>query len=213
MLFRSGGQRIDLLGVKKADLPRVWADLDMPSGHAYAKALRTVKTCVGSEWCRFGVQDSTQMGIDLERTFAKMYAPHKVKLAVSGCPRNCAESGIKDVGVIGVDSGWEIYVAGNGGIKTEVAQFLCKVKTAGEVLEYSGAFLQVYREEARYLDRTVHWVARVGLDYVKQRVVEDAAGRKALYGRLLYALQGETDPWADRAQGKVAAREYEELTV
>ena len=209
----TGGQRIDLLGVKKADLPKVWADLDMPSGHAYAKALRTVKTCVGSEWCRFGVQDSTQMGIDLERTFAKMYAPHKVKLAVSGCPRNCAESGIKDVGVIGVDSGWEIYVAGNGGIKTEVAQFLCKVKTAGEVLEYSGAFLQVYREEARYLDRTVHWVARVGLDYVKQRVVEDAAGRKALYGRLLYALQGETDPWADRAQGKVAAREYEELTV
>ena len=208
----TGGQRIDLLGVKKADLPKVWADLAMPSGHAYAKALRTVKTCVGSEWCRFGVQDSTQMGIDLERTFARMYAPHKVKLAVSGCPRNCAESGIKDVGVIGVDSGWEIYVAGNGGIKTEVAQFLCKVKTADEVLEYTGAFLQVYREEARYLDRTVHWVARVGLDYVKQRVIEDAAGRKALYGRLLYALQGEKDPWQERAQG-AAKHEFEALTV
>jgi nitrite reductase (NADH) large subunit len=208
----TGGQRIDLLGVKKVDLPRVWADLAMPSGHAYAKALRTVKTCVGSEWCRFGVQDSTQMGIDLERAFAKMYAPHKVKLAVSGCPRNCAESGIKDVGVIGVDSGWEIYVAGNGGIKTEVAQFLCKVKTAEEVLEYTGAFLQVYREEARYLDRTVHWVARVGLEYVKQRVLEDAEGRKALYARLLYALQDEKDPWQQRAAG-AARHEFEALTV
>jgi NAD(P)H-nitrite reductase large subunit len=135
----TGGQRIDLLGVKKQDLPAVWKDLDMPSGHAYAKALRTVKTCVGSEWCRFGVQDSTQMGIDLEQAFWKIYAPHKVKLAVSGCPRNCAESGIKDIGVIGVESGWEIYVAGNGGIKAEVAQFLCKLKTREEVLEYAGA--------------------------------------------------------------------------
>ena len=212
MVKVTGGQRIDLLGVKKADLPKVWADLAMPSGHAYAKALRTVKTCVGSEWCRFGVQDSTQMGIDLERRFAKMYAPHKVKLAVSGCPRNCAESGIKDVGVIGVDSGWEIYVAGNGGIKTEAAQFLCKVKTAEEVLEYSGAFLQVYREEARYLDHTVHWVARVGLDYVKQRVIEDAEGRKALFARLMYALKDAKDPWQERAKG-AAKHEFEALTV
>jgi nitrite reductase (NADH) large subunit len=195
----TGGQRIDLLGVKKEDLPGVWRDLGMPSGHAYGKALRTVKTCVGSEWCRFGVQDSTQMGIDLERDLWRMWAPHKVKLAVSGCPRNCAESGIKDVGVIGVESGWEIYVAGNGGIKTEVAQFLCKVATREEVLEYAGAFLQLYREEARYLDRTVHFVKRVGLDYCKQRVVGDAAGRKALYERLRFALQGVPDPWAERA--------------
>jgi nitrite reductase (NADH) large subunit len=208
----TGGQRIDLLGVRKEDLPRIWAELAMPSGHAYAKALRTVKTCVGKEWCRFGVQDSTQMGIDLEQAFWKMYAPHKVKMAVSGCPRNCAESGIKDVGVIGVDSGWEIYVAGNGGIKTEVAQFLCRVKTAAEVLEYAGAFIQLYREEARYLDRTVHWVQRVGLDYVKRRVLDDAEGRKALYARLQYALQGEKDPWAERAQG-ADRHEFEVLTV
>ncbi|MBW8372029.1 MAG: nitrite reductase large subunit NirB, partial [Thiobacillus sp.] len=140
----TGGQRIDLLGVKKEDLPKVWADLDMPSGHAYGKALRTVKTCVGSEWCRFGTQNSTQMGIDLEKTFFKMWAPHKVKLAVSGCPRNCAEVAIKDVGIIGVDSGGEISVGGNGGINTEVAQFLVKVKTPDEVIEYSGAFLQLY---------------------------------------------------------------------
>jgi nitrite reductase (NADH) large subunit len=208
----TGGQRIDLLGVKKEDLPSVWADLAMPSGHAYAKALRTVKTCVGSEWCRFGVQDSTQMGIDLEKTFWKMYAPHKVKFAVSGCPRNCAESGIKDVGVIGVESGWEIYVAGNGGIKTEVAQFLCKVKTAEEVLEYSGAFIQLYREEARYLDRTVHWVARVGLDYVKQKMLDDATNRNALYDRLLFALQDEKDPWLEEVKG-IKRREFELLEL
>jgi len=203
----TGGQRIDLLGVKKEDLPAVWRDLDMPSGHAYAKALRTVKTCVGSEWCRFGVQDSTRMGQELERALWRMYAPHKVKLAVSGCPRNCAESGIKDVGVIGVDSGWEIYVAGNGGIKTEVAQFLVKVKTHDEVLEFSGAFLQLYREEGWYLERTVHFVGRVGLDYVKKRVLEDPAGRKALHERLLFALVGQPDPWAVRAQG-VARSEF-----
>ncbi len=208
----TGGQRIDLLGVKKQDLPGVWRDLDMPSGHAYAKALRTVKTCVGSEWCRFGVQDSTNMGIALEQDLWKMYAPHKVKMAVSGCPRNCAESGIKDVGVIGVDSGWEVYVAGNGGIKTEVAQFLCKVKTQEEVLEYAGAFLQLYREEARYLDRTVHYVARVGLDYVKQRILEDHEGRRALYRRLRFALEGTPDPWAERAAG-ADAKEFEMLTT
>jgi nitrite reductase (NADH) large subunit len=197
----TGGQRIDLLGVKKEDLPGVWADLGMPSGHAYGKALRTVKTCVGSEWCRFGVQDSTHMGIALEHALYGMWSPHKVKLAVSGCPRNCAESGIKDVGVIGVDSGWEIYVGGNGGIKTEVAQFLCKAKTRDEVLEIVGAFLQLYREEARYLDRTVHFVQRVGLDYVKKRVVDDVPGRKELHARLNHALADYADPWLARAQG------------
>lgn len=206
----TGGQRIDLFGVKKEDLPKVWGDLDMPSGHAYAKALRTVKTCIGSEWCRFGVQDSTQMGIDLERALWKMQAPHKVKIAVSGCPRNCAESGIKDVGVIGVDSGWEIYVAGNGGIKTVVAQFLVKVKTHDEVLEYVGAFLQLYREEAHYLDRTVHYVERVGLDHVKQRVVQNQDNRKALYERLRYALQEEKDPWAAE---NIDAREFAPLIL
>ncbi|MGA7179202.1 MAG: nitrite reductase large subunit NirB [Thiobacillaceae bacterium] len=208
----TGGQRIDLLGVKKADLPSVWKDLDMPSGHAYGKALRTVKTCVGSEWCRFGTQDSTQMGIDLEKAFWKMWAPHKVKLAVSGCPRNCAEVAIKDVGIIGVDSGWEIYVAGNGGIKTEVAHFLIKVKTPQEVLEYTGAFLQLYREEGYYLERTVHYVTRVGMDYVKQHVLDDTEGRNALYERCLYALQQEDDPWAERVAGK-DAHEFAALTV
>jgi nitrite reductase (NADH) large subunit len=139
-----------------------------------------------------------------------MYAPHKVKLAVSGCPRNCAESGIKDVGVIGVESGWEIYVGGNGGIKTEVAQFLVKVKTHEEVLEYAGAFLQLYREEGWYLERTVHYVQRVGLDHVKKRMLEDAEGRKTLHERLLFALDGEPDPWAERIRG-AARNEFEAI--
>src|SRR3990167_4602088 len=203
----TGGQRIDLLGVKKEDLPKVWADLDMPSGFAYGKSIRTVKTCVGSEWCRFGVQDSTSLGIALEKELDRMWAPHKVKLAVSGCPRNCAEATIKDVGIVGVDSGWEIYVAGNGGIKAEVSLFLVKVKSAEEVMEYSCAFIQLYREEARYLDRTVHWVQRVGMDYVKKRIVEDAAGRLALYERLTDALRDEKDPWQERVFG-AAAREF-----
>ena len=207
----TGGQRIDLLGVKKEDLVSVWKDIGMPSGHAYAKALRTVKTCVGSEWCRFGTQDSTQMGKDLERALWRMYAPHKVKLAVSGCPRNCAEAGIKDVGVIGVDSGWELYVAGNGGIKTEVAHFFCKVKTPEEVLEYSGAFLQLYRLEGWYLERTVHYVSRVGLDYVKQRILEDHEGRKALWRELQFALDGEPDPWFEFDKARVDLRQFEPL--
>ena len=213
MVKVTGGQRIDLLGVKKDDLVDMWADLDMPSGYAYGKSIRTVKTCVGSEFCRFGTQNSTQMGIDIEKAFDHMWAPHKVKFAVSGCPRNCAESGIKDVGIIGVDSGWEIYVGGNGGIKTEAAQFLCKVKTSDEVMEYSGAFIQIYREEARYLDRTVHWIARVGLEYVKQRVVEDSEGRKAAYERLLYALQGASDPWAERVQNRNQHKEFETIVI
>ena len=213
MVKVTGGQRIDLLGVKKEDLTNMWADLDMPSGYAYGKSIRTVKTCVGAEFCRFGTQNSTQLGIDIEKAFDHMWAPHKVKFAVSGCPRNCAESGIKDVGIIGVDSGWEIYVGGNGGIKTEVAHFLCKVKTAEEVIEYSGAFIQIYREEARYLDRTVHWIERVGLEYVKRRVLEDAEGRKAAYARLLYALQGSEDPWAERAKNRDQHKLYETITV
>ncbi len=209
----TGGQRIDLLGIKKEDLPGVWKDLDMPSGHAYGKSLRTVKTCVGSEHCRFGTQLSMDMGVQLEKMLFGMYAPHKVKLAVSGCPRNCAEAGIKDVGVIGVDSGWEIYIAGNGGIKTEVAEFLCKLKTDDEVKEYSGAFIQLYREEGWYLERTVHYVQRVGMDYVKQRVLQDTTGRKELFERLLYALKDAPDPWKDFERAGVDLRQFQPIVL
>ncbi|MEB1529143.1 nitrite reductase large subunit NirB [Xanthomonas sp. WHRI 7945] len=212
MVKVTGGQRIDLLGIRKEDLVGVWKDLGMNSGHAYGKSIRTVKTCVGSEFCRFGTQNSTQMGIDLETMLANMWSPHKVKLAVSGCPRNCAESGIKDVGIIAVESGWELHIGGNGGMKTEVAKFLVKVKTAEEVKEYTGAFLQLYREEAYYLDRTVHYIERVGMDYIRQRVIEDAGNRRALYERLLYALEGLPDPWAERIAG-AKQREFQPLRV
>ena len=209
----TGGQRIDLLGVKKEDLQAVWRDIGMPSGHAYAKALRTVKTCVGKEWCRMGTQDSTQMGKDLEHAFFGMQAPHKVKFAVSGCPRNCAESGIKDVGIIGVDSGWEMVIAGNGGIKTEVAQFFVKLKTAEEVMEHTGAFMQLYREEGWYLERTVHYVARVGLDHVKKKILGDPAGRKALWARLQHALAGEPDPWFESQRAQVDERQFIPIAI
>jgi len=212
----TGGQRIDLLGAHKADLPAIWDDLGkagMVSGHAYGKSLRTVKTCVGAEHCRFGTQLAMDMGVKLEKMLFGMWSPHKVKLAVSGCPRNCAEAGIKDVGVIGLESGYELYVGGNGGIKTDVAQFFCKVGNDEEVMEYSGAFLQLYREEGYYLERTVHYMNRVGLDYIKAKVVEDAANRKVLYERLLYALQGYEDPWLERAKPSQARREFEIISV
>ncbi len=212
----TGGQRIDLLGVKKEDLPLIWHDLGkagMVSGHAYGKSIRTVKTCVGAEHCRFGTQLSMSLGVKLEKMLFGMWSPHKVKLAVSGCPRNCAEAGIKDIGVIGVDSGYEIYVAGNGGIKTEVAQFFCKAKTEQEVMEISGAFLQLYREEGYYLERTVHYIGRVGLDHVKKRVLDDADNRKALYERLLFALQGYADPWQERAEQPELRQAFEPLTI
>lgn len=205
----TGGQRIDLLGVHREDLPRIWGDLSRAgfvSGHAYGKALRTVKTCVGKEWCRFGTQDSTDLGIQLEKMTWGSWTPAKVKLAVSGCPRNCAEATIKDLGVVCVDSGYELHVGGNGGIKVRVTDFLCKVETAAEVLEYTGAYLQLYREQARYLERTAHWIERVGLGYIQQRIAEDATGRAQLYSRFLAAQRdAQTDPWAEQAQHHAAA--------
>ncbi|MBC7521717.1 MAG: NAD(P)/FAD-dependent oxidoreductase [Sandarakinorhabdus sp.] len=205
MVKVTGGQRLDLFGIKKQDLPAVWADLNaagMVSGHAYAKALRTVKTCVGSEWCRFGTQDSTGLGVKLERMSWGSNMPHKFKMAVSGCPRNCAEATIKDFGVICVDSGYELHIGGNGGIKVRVTDLLCKVATEAEALEYSAAFVQLYREEARYLDRTAPWVERVGLDYIRGAIVDDAANRAALTARFIHSQQFmQDDPWEARAKG------------
>jgi nitrite reductase (NADH) large subunit len=208
----TGGQRIDLLGVKKEQLPSIWGELNkagLVSGHAYGKAIRTVKTCVGQEWCRFGVQDSTHMGIAIEKMTWGSWTPHKFKMAVSGCPRNCAEATIKDFGVVAVDSGWELHVGGNGGVKVRVTDLLCKVATPEEVLEYCGAFLQLYRDEARYLERTAPWVERVGLAGIKQKIVENAGERKALYARFLESQKyAQFDPWAERAQKQVDRHEF-----
>ena len=204
----TGGQRIDLFGVKKEDLPAMWADLSAAgfvSGHAYGKAMRTVKTCVGSQWCRFGTQDSTGLGVKLEQLTWGSWMPHKFKLAVSGCPRNCAEATIKDFGVVCVDSGYELHVGGNGGIKVRVTDLLCKVDTEEQVLEYCAAFTQLYREEAHYLERTAPWVERVGLAHIKAKVVDDAANRKALAERFLVSQKpAQVDPWKARAEGEAS---------
>jgi len=212
----TGGQRIGLYGITKEQLPKMWSELvdaGFVSGHAYGKALRTVKTCVGSEWCRFGTQDSTAMGIKVEKMTWGSWTPHKFKIAVSGCPRNCAEATIKDFGVVCVDSGYEIHVGGNGGIKVRVTDFLCKVETEEQVLEYCGAYMQLYREEAHYMERTAPWIERVGLAHIKQHVVDDAAGRTELYARFLKSqTYSQDDPWKERAEGK-DAHEYQPLAT
>jgi len=210
----TGGQRIDLLGVKKEDLIPMWKDLGMPSGYAYGKALRTVKTCVGSEWCRFGTQDSTTLGIRLEKELERMWFPAKVKLAVSGCPRNCAEATIKDLGVVGVEGGWEIYVGGNGGVKVRACDLLCIVETDEEVMEITKAYLQYYRETGRHNERTAPWLERVGLDKVKAVIVDDVENRKALAARCdAYLATLTRDPWQERIEQAERFKEYEPIEI
>ncbi|MCQ6282592.1 nitrite reductase large subunit NirB [Bacillus sp. EB600] len=209
----TGGQRIDLLGVKKEDLPNVWKDLDMPSGYAYGKSLRTVKTCVGEQFCRFGTQDSMSLGITLEKKFQGLQTPHKVKMAVSACPRSCAESGFKDIGFIGIDGGWEIYVGGNGGNHVRGGDLLFKVKTEEEVMEITGAYLQYYRETANYLERTSKWIERVGLAHV-QSVLDDKEKRKELNERMDQALSTYKDPWKEVVNDKKVQKElFENLVI
>jgi nitrite reductase (NADH) large subunit len=207
----TGGQRIDLLGVKKEDLPAVWADLGragMVSGHAYGKALRTVKTCVGSDWCRFGTQDSTGLGVKLEKFLWGSWTPAKVKMGVSGCPRNCAEATCKDVGVICVDSGYEIHIGGAAGLHIRGTEVVGKVATETEAIEAIAAIVQLYREEAYYLERIYKWMERVGLDLIRERIIDDPKGRRALYDRFAHSQRfSQDDPWAERVAG-VDAEEF-----
>ena len=209
MVKVTGGQRIDLLGVKKEDLPAMWADLNaagMVSGHAYSKGLRTVKTCVGTDFCRFGTQDSTGLGIKLEKLLWGSWSPAKVKLGVSGCPRNCAEATCKDIGVVCVDSGYEISVAGAAGMDVRETEFFAKVRTEAEVMEIIAAFVQLYRENARYLHRIYKWVAKVGLAWCQAEVVEDQAKRRALYDRFMVSQSiYQVDPWAELAKPEARA--------
>ncbi|MEJ8303683.1 nitrite reductase large subunit NirB [Saccharibacillus sacchari] len=191
----TGGQRLDLIGVQKEDLPKVWEELDMPSGYAYAKSLRTVKTCVGSQYCRFGTQDSMGVGAMLERKFERLDFPAKFKLAVNGCPRNCAESCTKDIGIVGNDGGWEIFVGGNGGIKARLADSLCKVKTDQELTDTVAAVMQYYRETGNYLERTSEWVERIGLEDIYKKTVEDVEYRRTLIDSIEHALTFVEDPW------------------
>lgn len=205
MVKVTGGQRLDIFGIKKEDLPAVWADLNaagMVSGHAYGKALRTVKTCVGSEWCRFGTQDSTGLGVKLEQATWGSYMPHKFKMAVSGCPRNCAEATIKDFGVVCVDSGYELHIGGNGGIKVRATDLLSKVETEEEAMQVCLAFIQLYREDAHYLERTAPWLERKGLEWIKAQLFDDPEriGRLAARFRISQKYW-QVDPWQRRAEG------------
>jgi nitrite reductase (NADH) large subunit len=206
MIKVTGGQRIDLLGVYKEDLPKIWSELDMPSGSAYSKGLRTVKTCVGENYCRFGTQDSIGMGIRLERKFEGLNTPHKVKMAVSACPRNCAESGIKDVGIVGVEGAWEMYVGGNGGTHLREADLLFKFKNGDELVEMIGAFLQYYRESAKYLERTSAWVERLGLEHIRE-VLSDELMVKEYNNRIDEALSVVQDPWKEAIHNKNLLRD------
>ncbi|SDD05630.1 nitrite reductase (NADH) large subunit [Geodermatophilus telluris] len=197
MVKVTGGQRIDLLGVRKEDLPAVWADLGMPSGYAYGKTTRTVKTCVGSDFCRFGLDDSTALGIAMETRFQGIESPAKVKMAVVGCPRNCAEAYVKDVGVVAVGTGrWEVYVGGAAGASVRKGDLLATVGSPEEVLTVAGRFVQYYREHANWLERTYDFVPRVGPARIRSVVVDDADGTCAdLDAALQRSVDAYTDPW------------------
>ncbi len=211
----TGGQRLAIPFVKKEDLPAVWAELGkagLVSGYAYGKAVRSVKSCVGKNLCRVGTQDSLGLGIRLEQEFWGAWTPHKFKMGVSGCPRNCAEATIKDLGLVGVDSGWEVHVGGTCGVRVRATDLLCKVATDDEAREYAAAFLQLYREEGFYMERSGAWIERVGLPYVKQRVVENEANRQALATRFFGAQKhAQVDPWKERAESNAYAYEYRAL--
>ncbi|MBN9517665.1 NAD(P)/FAD-dependent oxidoreductase [bacterium] len=211
MVKVTGGQRIDLLGIKKDDLPRVWADLGMPSGYAYTKALRTVKTCVGSEFCRFGTNDSTSLGIALEKRYQGFEFPAKVKLAVSGCPRNCAESTVKDVGVIATEGGeWEVSIGGAAGASVRKTDVLCRVRTQAEALTVIGRFLIYYRDNAKWLERTYDFVPRVGLDKIKRVILENETGQWDYFDREVEAtIAAYRDPWLEREK-PVYAGQFED---
>ena len=202
MVKITGGQRIDLLGIPREHLPSVWQEVGMPSGHAYTKAFRTCKTCVGTDFCRFGLGDSTGLGIKIEKTFQGIESPHKMKLAVSGCPRNCAESTTKDVGATAIEGGkWEVYIGGAAGSRVRKGDILCVTDSHDETVLMMGRFMQYYRENARYLERTYDFVERIGIAPLRQILVEDSEGICArLDGEMQQAVDAYQDPWLEASE-------------
>jgi nitrite reductase (NADH) large subunit len=211
MVKVTGGQRIDLLGIKKDDLPGVWADLGMPSGYAYTKALRTVKTCVGSEFCRYGTNDSTGLGIALEKRYQGFEFPAKVKLGVSGCPRNCAESTVKDVGIVATEGGeWEVLVGGAAGAHVRKAETLGRVPSQAEAIRVVGRFLIYYRDNAKWLERTYDFVPRVGIERLRDVIVNDCLGLgESLDAEVERTAAAYVDPWLER-NNPVYAGQFED---
>jgi nitrite reductase (NADH) large subunit len=194
----TGGQRLDLLGVSKEDLPRIWEELGMPSGHAYAKAVRTVKTCVGSDFCRFGLGDSIGLGVEMEKAWEGVHTPHKVKGGVSGCARNCAEATIKDIGLVAVgDDRWQVRIGGAAGGNVREADVLETAASRAEALRIATTFLQYYRENADFKERTYDFVPRVGLDHIREVVLGEESGA-ALRERFRLAKAAARDPWLER---------------
>jgi nitrite reductase (NADH) large subunit len=199
MVKLTGGQRIDLLGIKKHDLPNVWKELGMPSGHAYTKAFRTCKSCVGTDFCRYGVGDSIALAQKIERRFQGVESPHKMKLATAGCPRNCSEAYVKDLGAVAIEGGkWEIYIGGAAGGSVRKGDILVTVDSHDDVLLYMGRFMQYYREHGKYLERTYGFVERVGIETLRQILVEDSLGIAArLDADIQKAVEAYVDPWEE----------------
>lgn len=199
MVKFTGGQRIDLLGVKKEDLPGIWKDLNMPSGHAYTKAFRTCKSCVGTDFCRYGVGDSIALAQKIEHRFQGIESPHKMKLATAGCPRNCSEAYVKDIGAVAIEGGkWEIYIGGAAGASVRKGDLLHTVDSHEEVLKYTGRFMQYYREHAKYLERTYGFVARIGIDVLRGILIDDSLGIcEQLDRHIQQAVEAYRDPWKE----------------
>jgi nitrite reductase (NADH) large subunit len=212
MIKITGGQRIDLLGVRKEDLPAVWRELDMPSGHAYGKSFRTVKTCVGTDFCRYGLGDSTKLGIRIEERFAGLESPGKLKLGVAGCPRNCSEAMVKDVGWVAVEGGrWEMYVGGAAGAHVRKGDLLCTVDDPDTAMLMTARFIQYYRENARWLERTYAFMERMGVQKVRTHVVEDRYGDgERLLAELERSLSAYSDPWLEGRE-PVTANQFQSV--
>jgi nitrite reductase (NADH) large subunit len=210
MVKITGGQRIDLLGISKEKLPEVWRDLGMPSGHAYTKAFRTCKTCVGTDFCRYGVGDSTSLGIAIEKRFQGIESPHKMKLAAAGCPRNCSEATTKDLGAVAIEGGkWEVYIGGAAGSRVRKGDVLCVVDSHEEVLQHMGRFMQYYREHAKYLERTYDFVERVGIEKLRRVLIHDSEGIAArLDAEIQAAVDAYVDPWSREAAEPVHPAQF-----
>ena len=211
MVKITGGQRIDLLGVKKENLPEIWKELGIPSGHAYTKAVRTVKSCVGTDFCRYGLGDSIRLAQEIERAFQGIESPHKIKMAAAGCPRNCSEAYVKDVGVVAIEGGqWEIYVGGAAGGTVRKGDLLCTVKSHEEVLKLVGRFIQYYREHAKYMERTYGFAERIGVDRLKAILIGDEMGIcKRLDEEIQKAAEAYVDPWKKEAELPVYPQQFE----
>ncbi|MBV8094499.1 MAG: NAD(P)/FAD-dependent oxidoreductase, partial [Acetobacteraceae bacterium] len=208
----TGGQRIDLVGVAKDDLPGVWRDLDMPAGWAWGKSYRTCKSCIGTDYCRFGLGDSMGLATKIERKFRGIDSPAKLKLATAGCPRNCSEAMVKDVGAVAIGDGkWEIYIGGAAGSHVRRGDILCTVDNEDDVMLYMGRFMQFYRENAKWKERTYTFVERIGLERIRAVVVEDSEGiGAALDAAMAKSVAAVRDPWKE-ATAPATANQFASL--